>query len=147
MPTTRRSRTLPAHPAELWDTVGDPHHLPRWWPRVVRVEQLAAGSFTQVMQTAKGRTVRADFRLTELREPAEIAWTQEVEGTPFERVISAATYTARLTPADGGGTRVELVLRQTMRGFARFGGLLVRRAGRRSLDQALDALAELHAAG
>ena len=38
MPTTRRTRTIAAPPDELWSTIADPYHLPRWWPRVDRVE-------------------------------------------------------------------------------------------------------------
>ena len=38
MPTTRRSRTFAAEPNRVWSIVGDAHHLPRWWPRVERVE-------------------------------------------------------------------------------------------------------------
>ena len=34
MPTARRSRTIAAPAEELWEVIGDPHHLPRWWPRV-----------------------------------------------------------------------------------------------------------------
>jgi len=84
--------------------------------------------------------VRADYRLTEIREPAEIAWSQDVEGTPFERVLVGSLTTVRVRAVDGGGARVELELRQQLRGFARFGGYLVRRATRRTLDEALDTL-------
>jgi uncharacterized protein YndB with AHSA1/START domain len=144
VPTTRRRRTLRADAATLWRTVGDPHHLPRWWPRVERVEQVEAGRFTELLRTAKGRAVRADFRLAELRAPREIAWAQDVEGTPFERVLESARTTVRLTDAGAGATQVELELSQALRGFARFGGLLVRRAAARALDEALDALEAQH---
>ena len=44
--------------------------------------------------------------------------------------------------ADGdGGTQVTLTVRQQLRGGARFGGFLVRRATAQVLDEALDALA------
>jgi len=36
--TIRCSRTVPASPAEVWAIIGDPYHMPRWWPRVLRVE-------------------------------------------------------------------------------------------------------------
>ena len=42
MPTARRSRTVAAPPERVWGTVGDPYHLPRWWPRVTRVEAVTA---------------------------------------------------------------------------------------------------------
>ena len=41
----------------------DAHHMPRWWPGVVRVEGVEEDRFTQVFQTKKGRPVRMDFRL------------------------------------------------------------------------------------
>lgn len=57
------SRTLRASPDEVWAVVGDPHHMPRWWPRVLRVECVEDDGFTQVLTTDKGRPVRADFRV------------------------------------------------------------------------------------
>ena len=63
VPTARRSRTIAAPVEELWEVIGDPHHLPRWWPRVNRVEDVEGDAFTEVMTTAKGKVVRADFKL------------------------------------------------------------------------------------
>ena len=143
MPVTRRSRTLPAAPAVVWATVADAHHLPRWWPRVERVEAVGERVFTEVLRSDKGAQVRADFRVVERREPELVAWEQEVDGTPFERVLAAARTTVTLSPDGGGATRVQLELAQRMRGVSRLGGFLVRRAARRQLDGALDALERL----
>jgi carbon monoxide dehydrogenase subunit G len=44
------------------------------------------------------------------------------------------------------GTRVTVSVRQQMRGTARFGGFLVRRATRHQVDEALEALEGLHGA-
>jgi uncharacterized protein YndB with AHSA1/START domain len=143
VPTTKRSRTIRATPAELWTIVGDPYHLPRWWPRVMRVEAVDSGAFTQVLTTERGRTVRADFRLTVLEEPDRVAWAQEVEGTPFERVLDSSTVTITLRP-DGDGTKVTLEQQQKMRGMSQLGGPLVRKAARGVLDEALDGLERLH---
>ena len=85
MPTARRSRTLAAPPERVWEIVGDPHHLPRWWPRVTRVEAVTDEHFTEVLATEDGRSLRADFRVVDSRAPERRAWEQEVEGTPFER--------------------------------------------------------------
>ena len=63
MPTTRVSRTLAASPQAVWELVADPWHQARWWPRVVRMEAVADEHFTQVLGTARGRGVRADFRV------------------------------------------------------------------------------------
>jgi uncharacterized protein YndB with AHSA1/START domain len=143
MPTTRRSRTLAAAPAELWRVVGDPHHLPRWWPRVTRVEGVRGGRFTQVLTTDTGRSLRADFVVVDERAGESLAWEQEVAGSPFERIVAFARTEVRLAP-DGTGTRVTLEARQRMRGTARLGGFMVRRATRKILDGALDGLEALH---
>ena len=143
MPTARRSRTVAAPPERVWGTVGDPHHLPRWWPRVQRVEGVTDEHFTEVLGTDDGRSLRADFRVVVSRQPERRAWEQELAGTPFERLFAAATTEVTLTP-DPAGTRVTLVVRQQLRGSARLGGFMVRRATRRVLDEALEALEGLH---
>ena len=137
---TARARVLPAPPAAVWRVAGDPAQLPRWWPGVVRVKGAGADGFTQVHRTARGRTVRADFRVASRREGAELVWVQLLDGTPFERLLSASQVAVRLAP-EGDATRVELELRQAWRGIARLGALLGRAAGRRRLDEALDGLA------
>jgi uncharacterized protein YndB with AHSA1/START domain len=145
MPTTRRSRTVAAVPEQVWETVGDPYHLPRWWPRVERVEAVTADHFTEVLSTDRGRSVRADFRIVESRAPERRVWEQEVAGSPFERIMLSSRTEVALAPHEGG-TRVTLVLRQQMRGTARFAGWIVRRAARKVLDDALRALEDLHGA-
>jgi uncharacterized protein YndB with AHSA1/START domain len=144
VPRTTRSATIPAPPDEVWRTVADPHHLPRWWPRVQRVEGVEPERFTQVLVTDQGRTVRADFRVLESRAPAVRRWAQDVAGTPFERVLRSAETEVRLEPAREGETRVTLTLRQRLRGSGLLGTMLVRRAAADRLDEALAALARLH---
>jgi carbon monoxide dehydrogenase subunit G len=143
MPTARRSRTVAAPPERVWEVVGDPHHLPRWWPKVARVEAVSDTHFTEVLSTLDGRSLRADFRVVESRAPERRAWEQELAGTPFERVFAAASTEVKLLP-EGDGTRVTVVVRQQVRGSARLGGFMVRRATGRLLDEALDALEALH---
>jgi carbon monoxide dehydrogenase subunit G len=143
MPTARRSRTVAAPPERVWGTVADPYHLPRWWPRVQRVEGVTDEHFTEVLGTDDGRSLRADFRVVVSREPERRAWEQELAGTPFERLFTAASTEVSLTP-EAAGTRVTLVVRQQLRGTARLGGFMVRRATRRVLDEALQALEALH---
>ena len=144
MPRTRRTRTMPASPEAVWRTIADPHHLPRWWPRVQRVEGVAGERFTEVLGTDKGRSVRADFSVLESRAPEVRRWRQDVDGTPFERLLRSAETEVRLAPDDTGGTRVTLTLRQRLRGFGALGGFMVGRANRRVADEALAALARLH---
>ena len=142
MPTTRRSRTVAADPNKVWSIIGDAHHMPRWWPRVERVEAVGKGQFTTVMRSDRGRAVRADYRVVEQRQPHTRRWSQEVEGTPFERFLAESITAVELVPREGG-TEVTLSVRQKMRGMARFGGFLVRGAARRQLDEALDRLEQL----
>lgn len=142
MPTARARRTVAADRATVWGLVGDARQLPRWWPLVVRVEDVAGDRFTTVMVSKRGREVRADQRVVAEERGRARTWALEVAGTPFASIFSASETEIRLTPADGGGTRVELLLRQRLRGGARFVGLLVRRASRRQLREALDGLEE-----
>jgi uncharacterized protein YndB with AHSA1/START domain len=140
VPTARRSRIIAAPAEELWAVIGDPHHLPRWWPRVTRVEDVEGNAFTEVMKTAKGRLVRADFQLVRNDERASLAWEQRLEGTPFARLLRSAETQVSLEPA-AEGTSVTIELRQTLTGFfPRFGGFMVRRAAAATLDEALDGL-------
>ena len=142
----RRSRVVAAAPDELWATVGDPYHLPRWWPRVERVELVQGDGFTQLLRTDKGRAIRADFRVVQSLRPELRRWRQEVEGTPFAGILAWSETEIRLEPEGSGSTRVTLEQEQKLRGMARFGGLMVRRATRRALDGALEGLEALHGA-
>jgi uncharacterized protein YndB with AHSA1/START domain len=141
MPNARRSRTIAAPAQELWELICDPHHLPRWWPRVERVEDVDDGAFTELMRTAKGKAVRADFRLVRADEQARtLAWEQQLQGTPFARVLSSSETIVTLS-GEGGETQVTIELRQRLSGFfPRFGGFMVRRAAAATLDEALDGL-------
>ncbi|HVS28310.1 MAG TPA: SRPBCC family protein [Solirubrobacteraceae bacterium] len=145
MPTTRRSRVLAAGPDAIWDAIADPHHLPRWWPRVERVENVGADSWTTVMRSPKGRAVRADFRLLETRCPSLRRFEQVLEDTPFARLMTEAVTEITLDGQLDRGTEVTIETAQRLRGMARFGVVMFRRATRRTLDEALDGLE--HACG
>jgi hypothetical protein len=112
---------------------------------VQRVEGVTTDRFTEVLGTERGRSVRADFRVVASRAPELRAWEQEVAGSPFERILMSARTEVQLRP-ESGGTRVTLVARQRMRGPARLGGFMVRRATGRVLDEALGGLETLHGA-
>jgi uncharacterized protein YndB with AHSA1/START domain len=146
VPRVRRSRTIGATPEQVWRTVCDARHLPRWWPRVQRVESVDGERFTEVLQTDKGRSVRADFRVTESTAPEVRRWRQDVEGSPFARLLRSAETEVRLARDGAGGTRVTLTIDQRLRGIGALGGFLVRRATRTQLDEALDALGRIHGA-
>jgi uncharacterized protein YndB with AHSA1/START domain len=147
MPVTRRSAVVDAPPPAVWATVADPHQLPRWWPRVERVEGVSGRGFTEVLRSKKGAAVRMDFAIGNRFKPREIAWEQELEGTPFERLVARAQTRITLAPAGDGetSTNVELTLERRMKGVNRLGGFLLARAHRQELDEALAALQALHA--
>lgn len=149
MPLTRRSRTVAAPPERVWEVVSDPHHMPRWWPEVRRMEAVEEDRFTQVFTTKKGRSVRMDFRLLASEAPGpggdppgRRIWEQELAGTPFERVLGAAVTEIVIEPA-GADTQVTIALDQKLRGFSRTGGFLLRRATGERLDEALEGLQEI----
>ena len=125
----------------VWRVVADPHHLPRWWPKVARVEDVLrararrrARRWTEVLETASGKGVRAEFRCRRSREPDEYEWEQEIEDTPFAKVFKSSVTTVSLAD-DGGGTRVTLELDQDLRGLSRLGGFMVKRASTEQLDE------------
>lgn len=141
----RRSRVLNAEPDAVWAVIEDPHHFPRWWPGVVRVEGVSDDRFTHVYTTKKGRTVRIDFRVLtteapDAESPGHRSWEQDIPGTPFERVLREAITEIWLAPADVASARVTIVQRQKLRGYSRTGGWMLRRATRARLDEALDGL-------
>jgi len=139
VPTVTRARTIPAGGDEVWALIADPSHLPRWWPDCVRVEDATPEAWTQVLGTGTGKTLRADFTRVEAEPGRHLVWRQELEESPFERLLSEAVTEVNLEP-DSDGTRVELRTKQRPRGLARLGGFMFRRAARRKLDEALDGL-------
>ena len=139
----RATRTIAAAPAAVWKVASDPLTLPDWWPRVVRVEGVSGRQFTQVLQTERGRQVRADFKVTEQEQGRRRAWSQELEGTPFARMFASVVTEVRLQPQSPTETKVTLEVRQRLRGVQRLGGFLVSRAARRNVKAALDGLEEL----
>ncbi len=146
--TITRTRVVGAPVAEVWKVIEDPHQMPRWWPRVERMEGVEEDRFTQVFKTKRNRTVRADFRVLASEPPGgEYAsghrtWTQEVAGTPFEPVLQDSITEIAVDPADGG-TRVTLGQRQRLRGYSKTGALAMRSVTAKRLDEALKGLDRL----
>jgi uncharacterized protein YndB with AHSA1/START domain len=141
----RRTRVIEADLEAVWAVVEDPHHFPRWWPGVVRVEGVSGERFTHVYTTKKGRAVRVDFRVLASEPPyADSAglrsWEQEIAGTPFERVLHEAITEVHVQATGPVGTSVTIAQRQKLRGYSRTGGWLLRRATNARLDEALDGL-------
>lgn len=139
MPLVTRSRRIHAPRERVWDLVSDPHALPRWWPRLQRVEEASSEAWTKVLTSDRGKPVRADWTRADAQPPARLEWRQELVETPFERILSRSELTIELT-ADGAATDVTLRSTERLRGLARLGGLWIRRAAQRRLDAALDGL-------
>ncbi len=146
MPAARRERKLLAGTEDVWRLVEDPHHMPRWWPGVERMEGVEGDRFTQVFRTRRGRPVRADFRVVASEPPVRRAWEQEVAGTPFERVLGESVTEIMLEPIPEG-TKVTLTQRHRLRGYSRIGGLMMRRATAQRLSNALDGLESIVGSG
>ena len=125
--------------------VSDPYHLPRWWPRTQRVENVSEGGgdrgrkWTQVLETRDGRAIRADYRCVAAATAKHYAYEQLLDGTPFEGFLQSAQTEIRLQP-EGRGTEVTLESRQRLRGLSRLGGFMMRRATGRTLAEALNGL-------
>src|SRR3954469_16291146 len=102
MPKVRRSRVIAADRRSIWDVVSDPYHRARWWPKVSRVEDVherARGSgsqWTDVLTTASGKGVRAEFRCLYAHELENYAWEQKIEGSPFAKVLQSSVTSVAL---------------------------------------------------
>jgi uncharacterized protein YndB with AHSA1/START domain len=142
MANAKHSRVISAPQMDVWELISDPHHMPRWWPGVERVEGVNEDRFTQVFKTKRGRPVRADFRVVESAAPWRRAWEQEIPGTPFARVLNESVVTIVLEPM-GEKTEVTIAQLQKLRGYSRTGGLMLRRATAAKLSEALDGLERL----
>ena len=139
----RRERVVSGAPDDVWRIVSNPARLPAWWPGVTRVEDASREAWTTVLVSPKGKSVRADYTLVDAREPEALRWRQELEESPFERLLSSARTEITLEPEASGGTRVRLTLDQRPRGWARFSPFQLRAAARRQAEEALEGLAEL----
>jgi uncharacterized protein YndB with AHSA1/START domain len=136
---------IAAPPDRVWALVSDPHHLPRWWPRALRVEDVRGepgsrrAQWTLVLGTAKGRGVRADFRCVSVAAGERYIWQQRVEETPFQRIVRSAELAVALERRNGE-TEVTLTSDERLRGLSRLGAPMMRGAARRRLDDALEGI-------
>jgi uncharacterized protein YndB with AHSA1/START domain len=135
----REEIVVQATPEEVWGLVSDPARLPRWWPGVTRVEEASADAWTTVLSSPKGKSVRIDYSRVEAEPKRRVVWRQEVEESPFERILASATTEIALAE-DADGTRVTVSLDQRPRGWARFAPLQFRAAGRRQVQGAVEGL-------
>jgi uncharacterized protein YndB with AHSA1/START domain len=145
MPRVTRRRLIAAPVDEVWGLVADPYNLPRWWPRVSRVENVdrrgsgRRSQWTKVLETAEGRGVRADFRCLSSAENERYVWEQQLEGSPFAKHLRSSEVEIRLRGQDGV-TQVDLTSAQTLRGMSRLGSPMMRRGQGAILDEALEGI-------
>ena len=130
---------MTATPEDVWGLVSDPARLPQWWPGVTRVEEASADAWTTVLSSRKGKSLRIDYSRVEADPQRRVVWRQEVEESPFERILASATTEIALAE-DADGTRVTVSLDQRPRGWARFAPLQFRAAGRRQVQGAVEGL-------
>jgi uncharacterized protein YndB with AHSA1/START domain len=146
VPRVTRRRTVAAPVPEVWKLVSDPYALPRWWPRVSRVEDVDArqggrrSQWTKVLETQHGRGVRADYRCVSSAAPERYVWEQQLENSPFAKHVKESRVEIELHAGGTGETRVVMTSLQTMRGMSRLGGWLMRKGQRDILDSALDGI-------
>lgn len=141
----RREAILAAAADEVWRVVSDPARLPAWWPGVSRVEEVTDDAWTKVFTSPTGKSVRADYTLLESEPLERLLWRQEVEESPFERILAMSSTELLLEDADGG-TRLTIALEQRPRGWGRFAPVQFRAAGVRQVEGAIDGLKELFGA-
>jgi uncharacterized protein YndB with AHSA1/START domain len=142
----RRETVVPATPEEVWSLVSDPARLPQWWPGVTRVEEATEEAWTTVLSSPQGKAVRADYTRVGTEEGRRVVWRQEVEESPFERILASATTEIALEP-DDGSTRVSVALEQRPRGWARFAPFQFRAAATRQVRGAVEGLEAVFGGG
>jgi uncharacterized protein YndB with AHSA1/START domain len=145
VPKVSRKRVIAAPVERVWELISDPHSLPRWWPKTTRVEDVSEDpegkgrEWTSVFGTERGNAVRADYRCTAAEVGRNYAWEQQIEGSPFERVLKSAAIAIELGAGDGG-TVVTVTANETLRGLSRLGSPMMRGAVAGRLDDALDGI-------
>ena len=146
MPRVVRSRVIGAAVERTWELVSDPHHLARWWPLAHRVEDVhrEEGSlqWTLALRSDRGTQVRADYSGGVEEEGRRFAWSQQLAGTPFERILKSARVEIDVTAAGGSEAESLVTLRveERLRGLSRLGSPMMRTAAGRRLDEALENL-------
>jgi hypothetical protein len=110
--------------------------------RVEDVRQMGSGKrsrWTTVLATDRGKGVRADYRCTSAAPGERYLWEQDVEGTPFERILRYSRLEIRLEDRNRE-TSVRLASSERLRGLSRLGSPMMRMATRKRLDEALDGI-------
>jgi uncharacterized protein YndB with AHSA1/START domain len=145
LPKISRKRVIDAPVEDVWALVSDPYHLPRWWPRTTRVENVnkvkggRRTQWTSVLETKSGRGVRADYRVVSSATGDRFVFEQQLEDTPFEKVLRSSVTEIGLEP-QGSATEVRITSRQQLRGMSRLGSPMMGKAQRQIVVAALEGL-------
>lgn len=148
MPSVTRKTKLAATPDQVYDVVSDPARLADWWPRVVRVEDVAGKPGTErtrwtcVLGADSGRMLRLDYRCSGATRPGRYEWEHELEGTPYEKHLARQAMEAKIVES-AGGSEVSLTTVNSLRGTAKIAGFSMKKGQRDLLDEALKGLTEL----
>jgi uncharacterized protein YndB with AHSA1/START domain len=146
MPTVKRSRVIDTDSERAWELVSDPHHLARWWPLAQRVEDVREEGgrllWTLALRSERGTQVRADYSGGVDVEGHRFAWEQQVEGTPFERILRSARVEIAVARAGDAGEKslVNVRSHERLRGLSRLGAPMMRSAAGRRIEEALENL-------
>ena len=105
------------------------------------MEEVTDDAWTKVFTSPKGKSVRADYTLLESEPLERLLWRQEVEESPFERILAMSS--TELLLEDAMAARLTIALEQRPRGWGRFAPVQFRAAGVRQVEGAIDGLKEL----
>lgn len=145
MPSVSRKRVIPASQESVYEVVSDPRRLTDWWPRVVRVEDIAGRPgaqgtrWTNVLAADSGRKLRLDYCCLGAESPDRYEWEHELEGTPFADHMSSQTTEIVLEPAPEG-TAMKITATHTLKGTAKLAGFAMKRSQKDMLEAALNRL-------
>lgn len=148
MPSVSRKRVIPASPEKVFEVVSDPRMLTEWWPRVVRVEDIAGRPaaegtrWTNVLAADSGRKLRLDYRCLASEPSRRYEWEHELEGTPFADHMTSQTTEVLLEPV-AEGTAMKITSTHTLKGTAKLAGFAMKRSQKDMLEAALNRLESL----
>ena len=106
---------------------------------VRKVQGESRSRWTTVLATERGTGVRVDYRCTGATTRERYVWEQDIEGTPFAKILRSAALEIHLQGRNGT-TVVTLAGIEKLRGLSRLGSPMMRRAIGRRLTEALDGI-------
>ena len=117
----------------VWELVSDPHHLPRWWPRAVRVEDVrrcGSGTRSAVDDGARDRARQGRAGRLPLHQRGARGALRLGAGARGHALRADPALLARSrsgSRARTAGTEVTLASSERLRGLSRLGSPMMRR--------------------